>query len=277
MSGASFLLFVASCVLFSSKRLMRYLRYLQQDDYNSRRFLKWIWEQRAFDRRGMAAIIVTAIFTMLISHYAFIIGVGLLLGWYFWEKDPRRCGKVKLMMTSRAKRIYMVALVMYLLLQIIVSFMKTRVFWPAQIILFQMIPLFLVAAVAILSFDERRRQKRFINEAVKRLQEVSPYVIGITGSYGKTSTKDALSNILNVTLGATFWPKKGVNTEMGNTREIRNHLKKGMGYAVIEMGAYARGSIARLCRLTPPQAGIITTVGVAHLDRFGDHATIREA
>lgn len=256
---------------------MRYLSFFQQDVYDSKRFLRWIWEKRAFDKRGSVAILIVALFSTFFSYSAFLLGACAFLGMYFWEEDPRKYGKLKLVMTNRAKRIYFTAFLTYVLCQSIAVFLKAKYFWPIQIILIQSLPLFLVAAVSILSFDERKRQRHFIGEAMKKLDLVSPYIIGITGSYGKTSTKNALGSLLNVTLGGTFWPKDGTNTDMGITREIRQSLKKGTRYAVIEMGAYARGSIARLCSLTPPQAGIITTVGVAHIDRFGDHDTIREA
>jgi UDP-N-acetylmuramoyl-tripeptide--D-alanyl-D-alanine ligase len=64
---------------------------------------------------------------------------------------------------------------------------------------------------------------------------------------------------------------------MGVTREIRTLLRKSARYAVIEMGAYGQGSVKRLCGLTPPHAGIITGIGIAHLDRFGNQETIRQA
>ncbi len=277
MTDIPFYFFIASCILFTAKRILRYLRFLQQEGYDPKRFVRWIWDYFAFDRRGTIIVLGTAIAHFYFSGLAFFIGATLLLGWYLQEEDPRKRGKLKLKMTERSKRIYALTFAFYLLLQAGVSLNNYFLFWTGQIILFQLTPFLLVISVVILSFDENRRQKTFLKEAADKFGEVFPYVIGITGSYGKTSSKDALGNILQICLGSTFWPSKGVNTEMGITREIRDHLKKGVKYAVVEMGAYGKGSISKLCRLTPPHAGIITTVGVAHLARFGDQNTIREA
>jgi UDP-N-acetylmuramoyl-tripeptide--D-alanyl-D-alanine ligase len=56
---------------------------------------------------------------------------------------------------------------------------------------------------------------------------------------------------------------------MGVTRHLREELVHGHQFMVVEMGAFARGSISRLCQLTPPSAGLITAVGDMHLERFG--------
>src|SRR4029079_11746784 len=60
-----------------------------------------------------------------------------------------------------------------------------------------------------------------------------------------------------------------INTLMGVTRHIREELVFGHKYMVVEMGAFKIGSIKRMCKLTPPSAGLITAVGDMHLERFG--------
>lgn len=271
-----FPVFIFSCVLFARKRMLRYLRYLQQEGYDSRRFVNWMIKEKAFDKRGFLAISVVALLSQLTINVYLLVAL-FLTAISFWEIDPRNQGKIKLNMTERARRIYFLACALYLTFQMPLLFLENLWFFPLQIILFQLIPFCLLISLSILSFDEQKRQWRFIKEGKDRLKEVSPFVIGITGSYGKTSTKNALATLLQITKGSTFWPAKGVNTEMGITREIRDHLKKGTEYAVIEMGAYGKGSIEKLCRLTPPDAGIITTIGLAHLERFGNQETIKFA
>jgi len=271
-----FALFLLSCLLFACKRMLTYLSYLQQDEYDPTRFLKWIGKRQVFDKKGSFAVLTTAVISVFLPRIASVMGASLLFGLSFAEKDPRRFAKVKLAMTPRAKRIYAFAVLLFSLVQFLIALMQKPLFWILQIILFQTLPLILACSVKVLVADEKKRRQRLIKEAKEILADVSPFVIGITGSYGKTSTKEALAALLNMTLGATFWPEKGVNTEMGITREIRRSLKKQMQFAVIEMAAYGRGSIARLCDLTPPQAGIITNIGVAHLDRFGSQEMIKK-
>jgi UDP-N-acetylmuramoyl-tripeptide--D-alanyl-D-alanine ligase len=100
------------------------------------------------------------------------------------------------------------------------------------------------------------------------VREVNPFVVGITGSYGKSSAKSMLGHILQFA-GPTLAATGSINTLMGVTRHVRESLVHGHQYMVVEMGAFKAGSIARLCQLTPPAAGLITAVGDMHLERFG--------
>lgn len=261
---------------FGYKRLRRYLRYLQQEGYEVRRFFSWLWKGRAFDARASAIVLSSGLLAFF-TDAALWLCVCALAAACWLEPNPEKEGKITLKMTDRAKRILVVSFALYCVLVSAAMLLHPPLFWVAQAGIVQGIPCLLAASVAFLSVDEERRQQILKREAKKQLELVDPYVIGITGSYGKTSAKHALSYLLQVTRGAVFWPSKGVNTEMGITREIRERLKPGFKYAVIEMGAYGPGSIAKLCSFTPPRAGLITMVGVAHLDRFGDQETIRKA
>lgn len=278
----AFGLLLLSIGAFVQKRLLRYLRYLQQEEYDIHRFLNWIWRYRALDKRGSLVLLLvgTLAYIGLSSAWANTLAAFLLIGITLLEKDPRTTGKLTLKMTERATRVYHTALTLAIGALLLLTILTETSSWPLWLLLalfVQLPPLFLITSCLLLQPGEKKRQQILIQEAQKLFSEVSPYVIGITGSYGKTSTKDALSQLLQVTLGPTFWPKKGINTPMGITREIRTRLRKGFKYAVIEMGAYGEGSIRRLCALTPPHAAIITYVGTAHLERFGSEEAILRA
>lgn len=281
--GAAILFICLGMGTFTAKRLMRYLRYFQQEEYEGTRFISWIWQQRAFDQKGSAiAISICLAFSLLGNGPLVLNAMGMLalIGATYFEEDPRREGKVRLKMTERARRLYRTAFALSLVslcLTLWVNFYQFQRMWLSQIVLIQLVPFWLPAASLLLSWDEKQRQKRFMQEARQVLADASPFVIGITGSYGKTSTKHALARILQTAVGPTFSPAKGINTPMGITQEIRAKLRKGYHYAVIEMGAYGRGSIQRLCDLTPPRAAIITHIGTAHLERFGSQETIWSA
>src|SRR5206468_4274303 len=103
--------------------------------------------------------------------------------------------------------------------------------------------------------------------AHSKLQRLNPVVIGVTGSYGKTSVKHILGHVLE-TAGPTLITPGSVNTAMGIARVIRERLAPHHRYFVVEMGAYGIGSISRLCALTPPKIGIISAIGKAHYERF---------
>ena len=114
---------------------------------------------------------------------------------------------------------------------------------------------------------EKNIQNGFRNEAVDRLNAVNPKVVSITGSYGKTSVKHIVGHVLSLNTKTVTTPGS-VNTEMGVARILREDLAADTEFFVTEMGAYGIGSIARLCRFTPPKVGIITAIGPAHLERF---------
>lgn len=280
ISLAAFAMIFLSSLYFGAKRILRYLQFLQQDHYYSGRFLKWLWKVRAFDKRGSSIAVIGFISALFFPIWTTILIVGALGLIGFLEEDPRHKGKLSLKMTQRASRIFFTALTAYAFLLILVictSYPFLSWLWPALFLLYQSIPLCLIGACSLLSRSEAKLQAAFLDEAKIIIKFVNPYVIGITGSYGKTSTKDALSHILQTTLGPTFWPHKGINTDMGITKEIRTRLKSGYKYAVIEMGAYHIGSIKRLCELTPPHAAILTCIGTAHLERFGSVGNILKA
>src|SRR6185436_6604761 len=113
-------------------------------------------------------------------------------------------------------------------------------------------------------------------DARRRIADVHPFIVGITGSYGKSSTKAMLGHILQFH-APTLAASGSINTLMGVTRHIREDLVFGHKFMMVEMGAFKRGSIRRLCQLTPPSAAIITAVGDMHLERFGSTDAIVRA
>ncbi len=280
---------------FFYRRGLRYLQFLQQEDYESGRFLDWLMARKAFDRRGsISGAIAIALNYILPLPFTFEIGLNVAIGAGLaylagMEDDPRTAGKLALRMTDRAKRIFNLACTIYLLSALILAFYyvnnfsdewSTRIsmcgFWLIQIVAFFAEPLILVLANALLDPYEKDLQEGFANEARAILSKVHPFVIGITGSYGKTSSKVLLTDILN-SVSPTFTTPRSINSYMGVTREIRERMKPQHKYAVIEMGAYYTGSIKRMCSLTPPNAAIVTAVGAMHLERFGSQENVFKA
>jgi UDP-N-acetylmuramoyl-tripeptide--D-alanyl-D-alanine ligase len=279
----------SSAILFYVRRSLRYLQFFQQEEYNSSRFINWWLEKRSFDTRGSLVALVTGGVSMAIATYPWVgVGVSLLGGILLiaaaWtEDDPRKVGKIKLNMTDRLTAIYQLSIALYatvvigiLTLVVGFGFGAAPILWLVTITLIQSTPLWIMLANAILWPAEEKKQQAFLSEAKEILADYDPYVIGITGSYGKTSTKAILGSLLEA-IEPTFWTPGSINTEMGITRQIRENLKQQQRLAIIEMGAYQMGSISKLCRLTPPDAGLVTAVGVMHLERFGGAENIYKA
>ena len=106
----------------------------------------------------------------------------------------------------------------------------------------------------------------------KKLKNLT--VIGVTGSYGKSSTKEFLYTILSYKYTGVKRTKENYNSEIGISQFILNELNKDDKYFICEMGAYNRGGIKLLCNIADPQIGILTGVNNQHLSTFGTQENI---
>ena len=253
------------------RRVLGYLRYFQQEGYEHLRFLRWVNVRSLTDPAFWLSIATAFLFLWAptAALVCFVAGA-LILG--TGQPDPRRSGKVLLKLTWRATRVLTVAMVFAMSAWVIVTSLYADTGLRAPLIsaavLFAFLPFVLIAANAALAPYEQAVQRGYEAEAVARVAEVHPFIVGITGSYGKSSTKSMLAHILQFD-GPTLAASGCINTLMGVTRHIREELVFGHRYMVVEMGAFKTGSIRRLCQLTPPSAGIVTAVGDMHLERFG--------
>ncbi len=108
---------------------------------------------------------------------------------------------------------------------------------------------------------------------IRRLTDVT--VIGVTGSSGKTSTKDLLAHVLS-TDGPTVAPPGSFNNELGHPYTVLRATRTTR-YLVLENSARAVGHIRFLTEIAPPRIGVVLNVGSAHLGEFGSRAVIARA
>ncbi|MBP5857851.1 UDP-N-acetylmuramoyl-tripeptide--D-alanyl-D-alanine ligase [Marivibrio halodurans] len=273
---------LAGFALFARRRLLTYLHVFQQEEYDGPRFIKWIARNGAVDRRMTLALAALGFATPLLHGIGGINGSWIAAGFallFFLglaaiENDPRKAAKKKLAMTRRARRILYLAAAVLAVPAIAIAAIPLPV-W-SWLVAVQSIPIALVLGNLLLMPYEARVQKRFWTEAHDKLTRLAPTVIGITGSYGKTSVKHILGHMLE-TVAPTLITPGSVNTPMGIARVVRESLGAHHRYFIAEMGAYGPGSIARLCRLAPPDFAIITAIGHAHYERFKTLETVAEA
>ncbi|MFQ5568657.1 MAG: UDP-N-acetylmuramoyl-tripeptide--D-alanyl-D-alanine ligase [Rhodothermales bacterium] len=138
-------------------------------------------------------------------------------------------------------------------------------------------PVWVVLAALIMQPVESTFQRGFKKQARRTLQNRPDLtVIGITGSYGKTSTKFILAEILRQRFNVLATPGS-YNTPMGICLVVNNKLKPEHQVLVLEMGMRHRGDIRELCEMAPPDLAVVTSVGVAHLETMGSiEAIVRE-
>lgn len=252
--------------LFFFFRIRTLMLFFQGEEYENINFLKCISRKgKLLDKITILPLL--AIYAVsFISPYLRILAVFPPVFSFLRERKFLKNAKKKLQITYRVKRIWITS---YILLNFTFAgllYGGIPIIICGVFLLF-VLPVFLVIANIILYPLESFIRKGFINSAKKKLDECRPTVIGITGSYGKTSVKHFLGAVLS-SCSNTLYTAGTINTLMGVCRVINTELKPEHKFFIVEMGAYYKGSIRRLCDLVKPSAAIITSIGLAHLERF---------
>lgn len=131
------------------------------------------------------------------------------------------------------------------------------------------LPFFLITSHVVLSpLDFFLKQKR-IMEAKKKIEEHQSHltVIGVTGSYGKTSVKELLKSVLSQKY-SVITTEENKNTPLG-IAQIVDNINITHQFFIVEMGAYYRGDIKELCEMVQPEYGVLTGINEQHLERQG--------
>ncbi len=269
-------------------RIYRQAHYYQIEEYMSGRYLRWMAAERArwLPNRPLIALLAGTVFILLVVESSdgilpFIISTVAAAAAAY----PAAVSEVKkaFRVTARAKRLlaasFVVALALGIVLYALVSQVRVEGLLQLRFILislagwllFMLAPVALVLGNLLMTPVEAFLRRQFVRRARGVLAEIDPVVIGITGSYGKTSTKHYLAHILNGRY-KTYATPKSYNTMMGVCIAINNDLAHdySVEYFIAEMGAYIPGEIEQLCDLTHPRIGIIVEVGPQHLERFGN-------
>ncbi|MEI8067964.1 MAG: UDP-N-acetylmuramoyl-tripeptide--D-alanyl-D-alanine ligase [Candidatus Shapirobacteria bacterium] len=150
-------------------------------------------------------------------------------------------------------------------------------YFPLEISIFTTFLIPLISSFFIIIFNPvfTILKKRQINQAKIIMSKFKGITIGVTGSYGKSSTKEILATILSHKFKVEKTPKNN-NSEIGVAQTVLN-LKTKPEIFVVEMGAYKIGEIKAICNIVKPKIGIITGLGDQHLSLFGSLQNIKTA
>ncbi len=264
---------VGTCI-----RIYQQARFFQIEEYMGKRYLRWLFSvrERWLPRRSAAAGAAGLIAGFVVGDTAVVTLVVLLIAGVV-AVYPQSPGEVKkgFVRTQRATRLLASAFV--LALALLIPALSLARIPDAELVLvathtfgftvWWLAPQVLVLGSLLMEPIEQNIRNGFKRQARQKLDEIRPTVIGITGSYGKTSTKHYLAHILNGKYRALPTPKSW-NTIMGVTRAINEKLEPGTDYFICEMGAYVPGEIEGISALTHPTISIVTEVGPQHLERF---------
>ena len=263
------------------------LHMLQQNLYNeNNRYLKWILKNKreTLINLNLYGIIFTILLFYSLSDDMDLFFLGIIILVYVVslmvdrEKRKQDQNKKPLVITKRIKRLIFTISILYLIpivFYFIDDYLRNYVLLANSILI--SLNYFVIYLANVINHPvERIIYHGYERKAKNKLKSMENLkVVGITGSYGKTSSKNILNDILNVKYNSLATPKS-LNTFNGLMITVNNTLSKFDDIFIAEMGAYVKGEINGLCKLVNPKYGIITSIGTAHLATFGSEKNIQE-
>ncbi|MGN6372491.1 MAG: Mur ligase family protein [Solirubrobacteraceae bacterium] len=288
--GASTVLALLALTVRLAGRQHRLLHLFQLEHYEPARLLLWLRRRNErFQSRelvGLGALYAAAVADMGAGS-AWFAGALLLASTpvaALGVRDLRREAVKPLVFTDRARRLFVVALLPAFMLTLAamavavvgISTASLAVLLALALLLLAGAPWVLLAANRALAPVQRGINRRFVQRAQRSLSDCSPLVIGITGSYGKTTTKFCVGSVLGEDRSTLVTPES-YNSLLGVTRTINEQLRPNHEAFVVEMGMFRRGDITELCELVHPKIGVITAIGPMHLERLGSIEAIAAA
>lgn len=252
--------------------LKRDLQMLQQNSYRNERYKKWLDMNGEYTATSRVACMVFGL--LLVTTFAvfpwFTVVKGLIIVILsvMTVSLSRKKYKHSLVFTKRVWRLFVSELVVFGGIAALYSLGDLRGWSFAMIAFSAFSYAFTFLVNWMLKPVESAINKSYYNDAKRILAQMPDMrIIGITGSYGKTSTKHYLNRILSEHFSVLMTPGS-YNTPMGVVRTVREMLQPYNEVFIVEMGAKNVGDIKEICDLVHPEMGIITAVGSQHLETF---------
>ena len=287
-----FLLLSLIGLLLILKRAKYFLHMIQLEGYKNEQYIKWMENNsRVYSKKkkntlllGTIAtfiylissiILINAKLSVYLPYIYFIIWTAIML--MSIEKNIDE-PKKPLVLTNRAKRLYYTNIALNIITTVVIYFIYSlftshfMLFLPIvifmEMLLYYFQPLIMLLSNIIIKPVEKSINMHFYTMAQEKVKSMgSLNVVGITGSFGKTSTKFIIGTILSGKFKVLNTPES-YNTPMGLSKVINNDLKEDHEIFVAEMGARNIGDIRELAELVSPKIGVITSIGPAHIETF---------
>ena len=244
--------------------MLRYdIMMYQQNSYRFSRYRRWLF--KSYKPQWAAIIAALAIACWILTDN--VTGLAIIFMLYLSWQELKVKYKKPLVYTMRVKRLFTTAAIITLA-AIVLSFIYIPHYMPAIALGLLALPVLMLGADVINRPVEKYIVRRYYREAQQILASMPRLkVIGVTGSFGKTSTKNYLYRILSEKYNVLMTPGN-YNTTLGVVRTVREQLKPYHDIFIVEMGAKQPGDIREICDLVHPTIGIVTAVGEMHLETF---------
>lgn len=265
-------IFVALSYVYSKNALHMF----QQQRYELKRYSKWLFNKNNIHKSNVFYYFLVELVFFLLYKFIFkesvvVLSISLLftIGFttYVVYKEAKKVYIKDLVVTKRATRQIIVYTIL-LILAVFFFLLWLEPFFFAGIFSVYA-PYLLIYPMHIITKPiEELIKKIYETDARRKLAEL-PHLkkIGVTGSFGKTSTKNIVNDIISDNFFTQITPAS-YNTPMGITRTIREQLRSIHEIFVCEMGADKVGDISYLMDFVKPQYGVVTSVGPQHLATF---------
>lgn len=277
--------YLAGAVLY----VLYLMHMFQQNSYKPREYREWMRVPTNVGRLlGKSLYAMIALPLVLCGSAGCLIAACVMNVMTILVNKPRRAKK-PLVYTPRVKRMLFTTFILYLaavLAAVCIGNRAAAVFagsghlwnqpsawsmWSvraALLVLFILQPFLILFANRINHPIEEGIDRYYINDAARILRQMPDLkIIGVTGSYGKTSVKYYLNTLLSAQYNVLHTPGN-YNTTLGVVRTIREGMKPFHEIFICEMGAREVGDIKEICDLVHPDYGVITSIGPQHLQSF---------
>ncbi|MCD7724464.1 MAG: UDP-N-acetylmuramoyl-tripeptide--D-alanyl-D-alanine ligase [Clostridiales bacterium] len=250
----------------------------QQNSYKPREYREWMQIHSNIGRLlGKSLYAIISLPLVGAGNTVCLVIACLMNIMTIWVNKPRKAKK-PLVYTPRVKRMLMTTAFVYLLCAAASAAAGTvyaggtvgapRAVGMVLLALFLLTPLTILLVNWLNRPVEQGINRHYRNDAARILRQMPQLkIIGVTGSYGKTSVKYFLNTLLSVQYNVLHTPGN-YNTTLGVVRTVREQMKPYHEIFICEMGAREVGDIKEICDLVQPDYGIITSIGPQHLQSF---------
>ena len=268
-------LFIA--IYFFYQRFRHGLHILQLENYYNDRYAAWMkrYIKRVIDIKVIISLLIPIVlFIINFNKLALILNLIIYVFWIFSFEKPKE--KKAFVITGRIRRMYGVITFLYVVAIICANLLNYKIIISIVNLCLMISYVFVYIVNIIRRPMEKSIRRGYCKKAKKKLSEVPNLkVVGITGSYGKTSTKYIVNTILSQKYNTLMTPES-YNTTMGVVRTINEKLTPMHQLFICEMGAKYIGDIKEICDIVNPTYGILTAIGPQHLDTFKSLDNVRK-
>lgn len=269
-----------SAVFYLFVVVKRDLQMLQQNSYRNERYKKWLKTNSEYTTTSrMLCMVMGLLLASSFSVFEWFDVAKVVMILVLCVMSLRLINtkyKHSLVFTKRVWRLYITTMLLLFIISGLFSMGEPRGIAFAAVAFSAFSYVIVIMVNWLLKPVENMINKGYYNDAKRILSQMPDMkIIGITGSYGKTSTKHYLNRILSEHYSVLMTPGS-YNTPMGVIRTVREMLQPYNEIFIVEMGAKNVGDIKEICDLVHPQMGMITAVGPQHLETFGSIENVQK-